>query len=439
MLRLITAVLLCAGMPALPGDIKNIAPGASGIVFTRTLRGEPPQLALLDVSGQVRVLSQGLHAAADPAVSFDGKRIIFAAQRRPGDIWQVFELTLASGDIRQITQGASDCRQPIYQSRVFSLDIPLPWYQVAYVSEGSIHSVKLDGSLHQRLTFAPSRDTDPLVLPDGRMIYSSQSGARRQLFGVNLDGTDYDLFVPGTSLRMPAVTDRREVVFVEGAGQLAAVHLDRPLHTRKALTLAGGGIYSTPAPLPGGSLLVSWKPSAEAQFALFRFEPETKKRTPVLSIAGAEITHARLVAPHEEPEGRGSVVDDSVNTARLYCLSAFTTDAPALINKTSAKRVRVLGGPVSQPQTLGEADLEDDGSFHLEIPPNKPLKLQILSSSGAVLRTSGWIFVRNKENRGCIGCHEDRELSPDNREAKAVTKKAVSLVPPVHGPSGGAR
>jgi hypothetical protein len=34
------------------------------------------------------------------------------------------------------------------------------------------------------------------------------------------------------------------------------------------------------------------------------------------------------------------------------------------------------------------------------------------------------------ENRGCIGCHEDRELSPPNILAKAVTKPAVDLTLP---------
>jgi hypothetical protein len=34
------------------------------------------------------------------------------------------------------------------------------------------------------------------------------------------------------------------------------------------------------------------------------------------------------------------------------------------------------------------------------------------------------------ENRGCIGCHEDRELSPPNRLVTAITKPAVDLVLP---------
>ena len=34
------------------------------------------------------------------------------------------------------------------------------------------------------------------------------------------------------------------------------------------------------------------------------------------------------------------------------------------------------------------------------------------------------------ENRGCIGCHEDRELSPPNRMVTAISKPPVDLVLP---------
>jgi hypothetical protein len=45
-------------------------------------------------------------------------------------------------------------------------------------------------------------------------------------------------------------------------------------------------------------------------------------------------------------------------------------------------------------------------------------------------RTCKWIWVRNKEPRGCIGCHEDGELTPENRMVKAVTRPSISLTLP---------
>ena len=64
---------------------------------------------------------------------------------------------------------------------------------------------------------------------------------------------------------------------------------------------------------------------------------------------------------------------------------------------------------------LGEVPVEEDGSFNVEIPANTPIELQILDADGMALRSCGWIWAKNHEPRGCIGCHEDNELTPENR------------------------
>jgi len=43
------------------------------------------------------------------------------------------------------------------------------------------------------------------------------------------------------------------------------------------------------------------------------------------------------------------------------------------------------------------------------------------------MRSSSWIWVRNKEPRGCIGCHENGELTPENRMVDAVKKPSLNL------------
>ena len=389
------------------------------IVFTQARGTQPPRLALLSPTGQVRVLSQGFYAATDPEVYFDGTHILFAAKHTQADPYQIFEMNADGAAIRQITHSSADCRQPVYQSRIFTLDEPMPWDQVAYVSNGSLHSVKLDGSAHQQLTFTPTQDADPLILPDGRMIYASQN----RLFGVNLDGTDYALFLDRAG-RTPAITTNREVIFVEPNGRLASIHLDRPLFTYRALTTAAAGVFESPYGLPDGQILAARKTTAT--FGLVRFDPKTKTTTPVFDSPDFDDTQPRLVAPRDLPDGRGSVVDESEPTAHLYCQSVFTTDQPK--TASAAKRVRLI----TADGILGETGLEDDGSFHVLIPANRAVKVQLIDAKGELLRTSNWIWSRNKENRGCIGCHEDPELSPDNREAKAVIKKAVPMLAGAH-------
>jgi len=83
-----------------------------------------------------------------------------------------------------------------------------------------------------------------------------------------------------------------------------------------------------------------------------------------------------------------------------------------------------------QKRLLGDLELDDDGSFHVLVPPNTPIQLQIVDRDGMALRTSAWIWAKNKENRGCIGCHEDGERTPDNVFAKALGHAAADLMLP---------
>jgi hypothetical protein len=75
-------------------------------------------------------------------------------------------------------------------------------------------------------------------------------------------------------------------------------------------------------------------------------------------------------------------------------------------------------------------DLAGDGSFHVEVPADTPVELQLLDEDGLALRSCAWIWTRWKEARGCIGCHEDPERTPPNRLAAAVQRPAARLTLP---------
>ena len=78
---------------------------------------------------------------------------------------------------------------------------------------------------------------------------------------------------------------------------------------------------------------------------------------------------------------------------------------------------------------LGEADVERDGSFFLEVPARTPLRLETLDEKGDILQAmTSWVWVMPRERRGCIGCHEDRELTPPNRHVFALRKEPVKMV-----------
>ena len=155
---------------------------------------------------------------------------------------------------------------------------------------------------------------------------------------------------------------------------------------------------------------------------------------------------AQAVVPRPEPQGLISSVVDSLPWGQLHCLSVYESDMPEVkaIRPGDVKRVRFIEGvPASaaQPRSrrhsrprsgesrlLGEAPVEPDGSFFVEVPADTPFLIQLLDGEGKVLETMPrWMWVRRGTSRGCIGCHENKELAPENRVSDAV-RKAVPFV-----------
>jgi hypothetical protein len=465
-LWVIPAVLAGASAGSQPVPVKLSAP----IVFTQLPPASSPagygrggHLVLLSPEGTTRVLTRDFESAADPEVSFDGKRVLFAGRKTAADHWNIYEMAADGSGVRQFTRGLGDCRSPVYQSALFYLNDARPIYQVTFVSTAAgeynehgaalasnLYSVRLDGSEVRRLTYTASSSFDPFQMPDGRILFSSWHGARVNLFGINLDGTDYAAFSGEQGRRiqqMACTTAKRMVVFIEGeqaswdgGGTVSTLSLRRNLHSYRALTGPADGLYHSPSPLPDGAVLISRRPAAGAgTHGIYRLDPETGRAQLVFADPRFHSIQAKLVAPRNEPDGRSSVVEESEPNATLYCLSVYTTDFadPTWMPPGSVKRLRVLEGvprttaavrpPLLHRRLLGEIDLDPDGSFQIQVPANLPIQLQALDSDGIALRSSAWIWAKNRENRGCIGCHEDGERTPENVMAQALTHPAVKL------------
>lgn len=472
--------IVCTRMPA--------NPTASDPNASDNPQPNGPHLVLLQPGQPAQVLTGDFYSAGDPRLSFSGERLLFAAQRQAEDAWNIYEMTLADRLVRQITRNLGDCRMPCYQSTFYTIDSPKPWYQITFVRTEPdyidetysakltrLYSCRLDGSEVRGLTYNLSSDLTPTLLPDGRVLYSGWQrsqvhygpNGRLSLFHINSDGSDgaaYALAQGKPFKRMPCVTTSGLVVFVEsdaldtwdGAGTLGAVLRRRPLHSYRPLSAPEAGLFHSPSDLPDGRILVSRRSPPDLDFhhicALDAFKGTVDT---VYLDSKHHCIQAQAVWRRPEPDGRSSVVTEKDPHGKFYCLNVYMHDLaePSWLAPGTVKRLRVLegipmrrsdlavqGGQLlnrnglprrAQRRILGEIDVARDGSFNIEVPANLPVELQILDQHGMALRTCSWIWAKNHEPRGCIGCHEDGELTPENTFVQAVQTSSIPLTPTV--------
>jgi len=88
-------------------------------------------------------------------------------------------------------------------------------------------------------------------------------------------------------------------------------------------------------------------------------------------------------------------------------------------------RVRVLAydSAAGKENDLGEAPVEQDGSFYIAVPADRPVRFELLNGEGKVVRQQqSWIWARPGEEHGCVGCHEDRAVAPENSWPMALRR-----------------
>lgn len=446
------------------------------------------RIVLMNRAGVISVLTDGFVAAADACVSFDGQRILFAGKQKASDSWSIWEMRADGTGKLQVTRGLDDCREPIYLPRAAvnapNFDNKVRWTAFVQTMSGvqndrgdgpltSLFAMNLDpvsgrGTVLWRTTYNLGGDRSPTLLSDGRVVFSARQRGAFALMAISWAGENlnplYGSHDGGISQVDACEMPDRTVVFVEsdetGGGRLACVSLRRPLHTHRVLD--ADGRYRTPHPLFGDRLLVSCMPKGDT-YGIYVFDVGIGQRgqkiydDPNWHDVDAMPVTMRPVPPARIPTvDFASVLDvGSLRTVgQLQCLNVYESDRPGAdeVFVRGAKRVRLVEGvpgsgrrgaqdaapdsawppPGVAVRVLGEAPVEADGSFYVNVAGDVPFYLQILDAEGVALQTMrAWTWVRSGDQRGCIGCHEDKELAPENRATQALVKaRPLTLAPP---------
>lgn len=431
------------------------APSPSDILDSRYPPGS--RVVLVETpfdAKRVQVLSEGLAAAGNPIVSYDGQRVFFTGKASAAGEWQIYEVSLPDGRPRILTSAPGGAMNPALLpdgSLVFVSPVPKIGSDNSHQLPSALY-VQSPGGQPRRLTFSSGNIADPTLLFDGRILFvstqppeSSNSASGPALFAINNDGTEFTAFAErqerGMRIERPReLTDGRIVYLIsrsEGnlpGGAVELIRLARPFHSRAPLFSKVTARVCSVQPAVNGELLVCAEnlSNAQASLALFRITSSaTTLGAPLLADPAWDCRDAVEAVPHRRPMGRLSTMDVTKKTGQILCLDAnYTSDVSGKSGNTpAATHVRVLTETSpGKVRALGEVAVQADGSFMAEVPADVPIGFEALDENGRVLRREApMLWVRPGENRSCIGCHEPRNRSPHNHRPLAVSAPVPCL------------
>ena len=397
-----------------------------------------------DKPSLIKVLSEGFYSACSPEISPDGKFMLFAAQRKQEENWQIWIMDMENLKSSKVTSFTENCTDPVFLPNgraVFSKKTANDTVKTGH----SLFSCNTDGTDIRQLTFHPHANFATTVLKDGRLLTITRQllpGVADPMFMVlRPDGTKADMFYKGTRgaalLSRARETDDGRILFIEtdsssdAKGNVVSISYNRPLHSRMNLTAGIPGNFNAVFPMPSGKYIVSYRAADTDRYALYEFDPTSnvlgKK---VYGSTDSNILEAVLVEKITRPKKLPSEVDNGVKTGLLLCQDIHMTRMSMADHSTvfpKAGKIEILGID----STLGIVQVEEDGSFYLKVLADTPFQIRTLDENGRVVYgPCDWLWLRPNERRGCVGCHEDPELVPENNTPLAIKRSPVII--PVH-------
>lgn len=382
-------------------------------------------------------LTPEFFAAADPQVEFSGAKVLFSAQKNAGEKWQIWEMNADGSGIRQITNCTEDCVRAAYLPAgeiVFTVASLTKGRQKSYLAVS-----KTDGSQMHSITFGPGNFWLETVLRDGRVLTSASSPLQeneaaektRLLYTLRPDGAALESFrcdhQPSVRRSEAAELEDGSVIFVKrsntretAAGSLAEVRRGDPGESAVGNRAAQ---YRSPRPLSGDRLIVSRVVAAQgtspAKFDLYAFDLK-KQMDGELIYSDAKLSSIQAVPliANPVPKHFWSTLNLDAKSGYFISLNSYDSlEGPKGRLAAAIARVRVISlESNSGERNLGEAPVEKDGSFYVEVPANRPVRFELLDGNGqTILAERSWIWTRPGEQRGCPGCHGDKALAPENR------------------------
>lgn len=360
-------------------------------------------------------------ATADPAISFDGERVLFAGKKRTSDPWQIWEVPLAGGVAGQITSGKDNCIRPLY----------LPDNRLVYARRTEerfqIEAADLTGRNIVVLTYGPANFLPSDILRDGRVLFEAAyplgSTKATEIYTVYSDGSGIESYRcdHGRVRHQGKQVFSGDLVFASASG------LSRFTSARAKeipISVPAGEFPGDIAEFSSGEWLLPWRPDSKHAFQIAKWIPGSRALRTVVAVSQMNATQPVVIAPRAVPNRHPSGLHEWDN-ANLLCLNAYTSKYSFAAG--SIHSVRIYSQDSSgKTKLLGTAPVEQDGSFFVHVPSDQALQIELLDASGKLLMgESGFFWMRRGEQRACVGCHAGPETAPENVVPQILLKSTT--------------
>jgi len=193
------------------------------------------ELCLLEMNGlygQVRTLvADPTGAIRDPAVSWDGTRVVFAWKKSLNDDdYHLYELDIGANQVRQITSGVGVADyEPAFLPNgdlIFASTRCVQTVDCWWTEVSNLYTCNAEGRYLRRLGFDQVHTVYPQVLDDGRVVYTRWDYNDRgqvfpqPLFQMNPDGTGQTEFYGNNSWFPTTIAHARGI---PGTGKVMAI------------------------------------------------------------------------------------------------------------------------------------------------------------------------------------------------------------------------
>lgn len=344
----------------------------------------------------------------------------------------------------------------------------------------------------QRLTFDQDGNWNPVVIPNGRILYTRWEYTdlthyfSRMVMHMNPDGTENKAlygsgsYFPNSTFDVKPVSKNnnrfigiisghhgvarsgRLILFdpAKGRQEEKGMVQELPFGSRKIVPEIKDELvdgvwpqFIKPYPLNEKYYLVAAKPYPDALWGIYLVDV-FDNLTLIAETEGEGYISPILLQETEMPPVIPSKIKPGDTQATVFIQDIYEGEGTAGIPRGTIKAIRVFAYEYAYVQApsdhdaqgiqsgwdikrlLGVAPVEADGSAIFTIPANTPVSLQPLDEHGAAVQwMRSWIAGMPGEIVSCVGCHEDQNSIPIPK------RTAASRIAPhaLQQPEGGVR